>query len=63
MHEEEPLMFLPRGQLNGLGANELHHPLRCTLQMQVESHRRVAKDGPAREQFRYVEQRCQLRVD
>ena len=47
-------MLLPRRQLNGLGADELHHPLRCTLQVQVESHRGVARDGPAREQLRCV---------
>ena len=56
-------MFCPRSQLNGLGAAELHQPLRCTLKVQVESHRCVARNGPTQEQFRCVEQRRQPRVD
>ena len=63
MHEEEPLIFLQRGQHNGLGADEFRHLLRRTLQVQVESHRGVPRDGPARDQFRCVEQRRQPRVE
>ena len=63
MHEGELIVFLPRGQFNGLGSDELYHPLGRTLDVQVGSHRGVARDGPAREHFCCVEQHRQPRVD
>ena len=56
-------MYLPRGQVNGLGVEEPHHPLGRALQVQAKPHRGVAKDGPARYQFRCMEQRRQPRGD
>ena len=55
-------MFLPRGQLNWLGADELHHVLRRTPRVHVESQRSSAGDSE-RELFLCVVQRREPPVD
>ena len=55
-------MLPPQGRHQRLGANELDHPLRRPLQVDVKTHRGVPRDRPLRQPFRRMEQRHQARV-
>ena len=56
-------MLFPLGRHQRLGANELDHPLRRPLQVDVKTHRGVPRDHPPRQPFRRMEQRRQARVN
>ena len=56
-------MFLPLGRHQRFGANELDHPLRRPLQVDVKTLRGVPRDCPLRQPLCRMEQRRQARVD